>query len=134
MIAYLFLCLCFGLAPAPLRFDQVIEEFNRLSSENRYSHHNLYRPSALNWKDSLKCSDVSRYRDPSIAEAGVCDKCNVHDHSLVRDGVSTYGNKLQRNYYLSSRKETPKIDVIMFRSVSELTSVSFKIDKIVRTY
>ena len=133
MIVHLLLCLCFGLALASLRFDQVIEEFNCLSSENRYFHHNLSRPSALNWKDSLKCSDVSRYRNPFTAEAGACDKCNVRDHSLVRDGVSTYGNKLQRNYHLSSRKETPKNDIIMFRSVSELTSVSFKIDKIVRT-
>ena len=64
---YQFLC---------LRFHQVIEDSNCLSSENRHFDHNLSRLYALKWKDSRKCSDVLQYSDRPIAGAGVCEKSN----------------------------------------------------------
>ena len=59
---------------SPLRFHQVIEDSNCLSSENTHFDHNLSGRYALNRKDSRECSDVSPYSDPPIAGAGVCDK------------------------------------------------------------
>ena len=57
----------------------------------------------------------------------------VGDDPLTEDGVSGYGNKLQRDDYLSSRKETPKSEITMFRFVSEPISVNFAVDEGVRT-
>ena len=57
-----------------LRFHQIIEDSNCLSSENRHFDYNLSGRYALNWKNSRECSDVSQYSDPHIAVAGVCDK------------------------------------------------------------
>ena len=57
----------------------------------------------------------------------------VGDDPLTGDGVSGYGNKLQRDDYLSSRRETPKSEITMFRFVSEPTSVNFAVDEGVKT-
>ena len=75
-----------------------------------------------------------QYIDPPIAGAGLCDKFKeVGDDPLTGDRVSGYGNKLQRDDYLSSRKEIPKIEITMFRFVPEPTSVNFTVDEDVRT-
>ena len=90
---------------SPLRFHQIIKDSNCLSSENRHFNHNLYGLYALNWKESRECSDVLRYSDPPIAGAGVCDKSKeVGNDPLTEDGVSGYGNKLQREDSLSEEK------------------------------
>ena len=119
---------------SPLRFHQIIEDSNCFSSDNRDFDHNLSGRYALNWKDSRECSDVSRYSDPPIAGAGVCDKSKeVGDDPLTGDGVSGYGNKLQRDDYISSIRETSKSEITMFRFVSEPTSVNFTVGEGVRT-
>ena len=88
----------------------------------------------LKWKESRECSDAPWYSDPPIAGTGACDKCKeVGDDPLTGDGVSRYGNKLQRNDHLSSRRETPKSEITVFRFVSESASVNFAIDEGVRT-
>ena len=118
----------------PLRFYQIIEDSNWFSSENRHFDHSIRRRYALNWKNIREYSDVSRYSDPAIAGAGVCDKSKeVGDDPLTGDGVSGYGNKLQRDDYLSSRGETPKSEITLFRFVLEPTSVHFTVDEGVRT-
>ena len=64
---------------------------------------------ALNCKDSRECSDELRYSCLHIVRIRICDTSkNVSDDQLTGDVVSGYGNKLQRNYRLSSRQETPK--------------------------
>ena len=118
----------------PLHFHQIIKDSNRFSSENRHFDHNLSGRYDLNWKDNRECSDLSWYSDPPIAGAGFCDKSKeVGDDPLRGDGVSGYGNKLQRDGYLSSRRGTPKSEVTICRFVSEPTSVNFTIDQFVRT-
>ena len=118
---------------SPLRFHQIIEDSNCPSLEKRYFDHNLSRRFALNWRNSQECSDVSRYSDPPIAGAGFCDKSKeVGDDPLTGDGISGFGNKIQRNDYLSSRRETPKSEIPIFTFVSEPTSVNFTIDKGIR--
>ena len=118
---------------SPLRFSQIIEDSYCLSSKNRHFDHNLPEQYALIWKNSQEGSDVSRYSDPPIAGAGVCDKSKeVGDDPLTGNRVSGYDNKLQMDDYLSSRRETPKSE-IMFRFVSEATSVNFTVDEGVRT-
>ena len=115
--------------------SQIIEDSNCLSSQNRHFDHNLSRQYALNWKDSRECSDVSWYSDLTIAGAGVYDKLKeVSDNPLTEDGVSGYVNKLQRDDYLSSRRETPKSEITMFRFVLEPTSVNFTVNEDVRTF
>ena len=85
---------------SPLRFHQIIEDFSCISSENRHFDHNLSERYALSWKDHRECSDVSRYSDPPIAGAGVCDKSKeVSDDSLKEDGVSGFDHKLQRSLF-----------------------------------
>ena len=111
---------------SPLRFHQIIED----SPENSHFDHNLSGRYALNWKDSRECSDVTQYSDPPIAGAGICDKSKkVGDNLLTGDGVSGYGNRFQRDDYLSSRRETPKNEITIFRFVSEPTSVNFTVDE-----
>ena len=51
---------------------------------------------------------------------------------IARHGFSWYGNKLQRNDHLYSRRETPKSEITMLRFVSESTSVNFTTDEGVR--
>ena len=71
-----------------LYFQKIIEDSNCLSSENRHLDHNLFGRCVLNWKDSRECSDVSRYSNPPIAGARVCDKSKeVSDDPLTGDGV-----------------------------------------------
>ena len=47
--------------------------------------------------------------------------------------VSRYGDKLQRNDHLSSRRETPKSEITVFTFVLESASVNFANDEGVRT-
>ena len=77
---------------------------------------------------------MSRYSDPPIVRAEVCDKSKkVCNDPLLSNGFSGYGNKLQRDDYLSLRRETPKSDIAMFRFVSESTSFNFTVDEGTRT-
>ena len=95
-----------------LPFCQIIEDSNCLFSENKHFDHNLSGRYALNWNDSQECSDVLRYNDPRIAEAGVCYKSKrVGDDPLTGNGVCGYDNKLQRDDYLSSREESSKSEL-----------------------
>ena len=131
---YRFLYLCFGLAPAPYVFTKLLKIPIAFLRRNRHFDHNLSGRYALNWKYSRECSDVWQYSDLPIAGAGVFDKSKeVGDDPLTGDGVSGYGHKLQRDDYLSSRRETPKGEITMFRFVSEPTSVNFTVDEGVRT-
>ena len=54
------------------------------------------------------------------------------DH-LTGDGVFGFDNKFRRDDYPSSRRETLKSEITMFRFVSEPTSVNFTIDEGVTT-
>ena len=75
-----------------------------------------------------------RYGDPPIAGAEVCDKSKkVGDDALTGGVVSGFSNKLQRDDYPSSRRQTPTSEITMFRFVSESTNVNFPIDEDVRT-
>ena len=95
---------------SPLRFHQIIEDSNCLSSENRRFDHNLSGRYALNWKDSREYSDVSQYIDPPIAGSRVCDKSKeVGEDPLTGDGVSWYGNKLQRVDFSLPEKNFQKV-------------------------
>ena len=116
---YQFLWCMLWTCSSPLLFHETIEDSNCLFSENRHFNHNLSGPYALNWKDSRECLDASPYSDPPITRAGVCDKSKeVGNDPLTGDEVSGYGNYLQRDDCLSSRRETPKSEITMFRLVS----------------
>ena len=75
-----------------------------------------------------------RYSGPSIAGARFFDKSKeVGDDSLTWDGVSGYGNKLQRNDHLASRRETSKSETALFRFLSKPKSANFIIEEGVTT-
>ena len=102
---YQFLCLCFELAPAPLRFPQIIEDSNCLSLENSHFDHNLSRWYALSWKNSWECPDVSRYSGALVAGTAVFDKAKeVGSDTLIGGGTSRYGNKLYFNSHTNGQQ------------------------------
>ena len=77
---------------------------------------------------------VSWSSDPPIAEVEFSNKYKeVGDDPLTRDGAFEYGNKLQKDVYLSFRRETSKSKITMFRFVSVPIRVSFTIGESVRT-
>ena len=118
----------------PLPFRQIIEDSNCLSLDSRNFEHNLSGQYAVNWNDNQECSDVLRYSDPPIAEAGVCYKSKeVGDDPLTGNGDCGYDNKLQRDDYLSSRRASSKSEITVFRFVSESLSVNFTVDEGIRT-
>ena len=94
---------------SPLRFHQIIEDFNCLYSENRRFDHNLSGRYALNWKDSREYSDVSQYIDPPIAGSRVCDKSKEVGDDPLTWSLSWYGNKLQRVDSLFQKRISKKL-------------------------
>ena len=132
---YQSLCLCFGLPPALYVFTKLLKiliPFLRRIDTLIIIYLDMLSIGRTAVNDQMYYDTVILL----LQQLGIvdCDKSKeVRDEPLTGDGVSGYDNELQRNDYLSSRRETPKTKIVMFKFVSETTSFNLTIDESVRT-
>ena len=123
-----FLQLCFGLSP--LRFLKAIKNSNCLSLLNRYTNYSLPRRCAFYRQENRGNSSRSRYIDSPPAIIRFRNKSGkANDGSYTKDKVPKHDNKLKGNVYLFSTGKSPENQVAVPRSLSELSSIYFKVDK-----
>ena len=128
---YEFLCLCFGLGPAPRIFTKILKvPISLIRRLNIRINSYLSRRHVVAGKVNQGGSDSNRHSDFLVATSRICNQPQkVHSDSPTKNRVFRSANGFSQHVIVFDSRETDESDQPMFGDVQDRESVHFTIEK-----